>query len=112
MIEELPTNEKGTYTIALRKNCRTFDKRLYELIPPISESFASLFQEYGSWNYNDFKKINGAFKNTFSVTMENEWQITGVIGGADLQISITKDNNHLFDLFEKVIESNYTRVIP
>lgn len=87
------------------KNCRRFLKRCYTLNKKVDRELLETLEMFGFMEINEFSRFSSHAKDTFKIKMLDTLEITGVIDGTELFVSISKAELSLFDMVEKEIEN-------
>ena len=91
------------FTYKQIRNCRRYLKRCYSLTQPSNELLLHQLSDFGLIEYQRFSEYLPQAKDTFKVKMLDLIEISGVLDGKELFITVSKEDLSLFQRIEQAI---------
>lgn len=85
------------------RNCRRFFKRYYTINFLADHDLLEQLSVLGLVETYDFSKYVAQALETFNIKMENEVDISGAIGSAEIQVTIIKTCPQMLQNFEDIL---------
>jgi hypothetical protein len=96
------------FTFKEIKNCRRFLKRCYITSKIIDSELVAKLEAFGFLEIQKFSTFVANAKDTFKIKMLDDIEISGVITGKEMFITISKQNLSAFEQIEQEVENWYS----
>lgn len=92
------------FSYVTTRTCRRFYKRHYTLGFPIDTTLLNELEQFGIMEVMEFSKYSATAYDTFKIKFDEQVDISGLINGKELQVTLSKEQPSLLALFEETLD--------